>query len=231
MFIALLYTAGRWFINGFYEALNIPFAFVDFTVWEYAEVVWRYLLLYLLKGIFYGGIFLLFLTLLKPFFRWVGQRFIQLLNKRKRRMTSTGENKGEVVVENISRALRILLWMAIILFILYSILNWVADMGDEGRRYGRSILMSNSMEIELVSEIPLNLDTQKSDKTSSSTPSTYFYSGYRFLLFNGDRYFIFKELDDVTCRPTQIYVIRSEHLVQVNLRQVEPIAACPTAQQ
>ncbi len=59
VFVAFLWLAGRVFVSGHFRAIGIPRYLVDFSVWEYAETAWLWVITYALLFVFLEGVFLL----------------------------------------------------------------------------------------------------------------------------------------------------------------------------
>ena len=76
LFAAFLLVAGRLFFAGYLGAMNIPLELVNLSVWEYAEKVWRHLLLYVIIVAIGGGIIIALVILVHPFVRWITDKVV-----------------------------------------------------------------------------------------------------------------------------------------------------------
>src|SRR5689334_14684210 len=50
--VGILWLAGRFYMAGYFSAMNIPAFQINFSVWEYAEAAWSRVILYFLINIF-----------------------------------------------------------------------------------------------------------------------------------------------------------------------------------
>ena len=52
MIVAILWLGGRFYMAGYFGAMNIPAFQINFSVWEYAEAAWSRVIIYFLRQIF-----------------------------------------------------------------------------------------------------------------------------------------------------------------------------------
>lgn len=215
IFAVLLYLAGRSFASGYFAAMNIPDYQVSFSIWEYGEVAWRSMLFYptLLIGasalfwVILHGIWDLVTFWLKKTFEvklpnWLNPTF----SKRTKQ------------------------WFALVLFsVLVMSLIWFADQSlqiveNAGKENGKIVVLERSAQVELVSSFPMALDDDNQIPTKASGQDYFTYKGLHLLTVNNGKYYLFKEIDPVTCRPAKVYVIENRETLQINLLPVSSLS-------
>ncbi len=222
IFSALPYLAGRSFASGYFSAMNIPNYQVSFSLWEYGEVAWIPLLLYTigmmtLSG-FLGGVLNIILDWLSPsivrFLSWLKNK-ITIRSPRFRFPESSRETKLWFAVSKNSFSLLVLMGLVILT------LQFVSDFG---KLNGQLHILEGSAQLEIISSIPIVLDDSNPVSVQLSGQDYYVFKSFHLLTFNDGKYYLFKEIDPVTCKPSKVYVINAEQNLQVNLLPVESLA-------
>lgn len=215
IFAALLYLAGRNYAAGYFEAMNIPSYQVSFSMWEYGEAAWLPLLLYpismvVVTGLLMGGINRIF-DILSPLFRRFGA---WLKAKIKVRLPTL--NLPETSLETkfwfsiAKRAFFFLLLVSVVVFTLQFVYGF-------GQINGRLHIEQFAKSIEIISTNPLPLDENNLLPVPSSGQDYFIYEGLHLLTVNNGKYYLFKEIDPVTCKPAKVYVIENQGALQINL--------------
>ncbi len=222
IFAALLYLAGRSFASGYFAAMNIPNYQVSFSLWEYGEVAWLPLLLYPIGMIVVTGFLMGILTrivdLLSPMIKkiviWLKTNITVKLP-----VLNLPESSHETIfwVSTTKRATFILLLIGTVVFTL----NFVRSFGQLN---GRIHITELSAQVEVISAIPLSLDDNNLPSSKFSGQDFFVYKGLRLLTVNNDKYYLFKEIDPITCKPAKVYVIEARETLQVNLLPAVSIA-------
>jgi len=215
IFAALLYLAGRSFANSYFAAMNIPGYQVSFSLWEYGEVAWLPLFLYpigmIILSSFLGGVFSTISDLTSPLCAYLWD---WLKKKIKFRLPALHlpeqSRKTKLWFAIANYVFIVLLFVFIIIFTLQAVSQY-------GKLNGQLTVLENAAQIELISAVPLGDNNLAA--VQSSGQGYYFYKGFHLLTFNNGKYYLFKEIDSVTCKPSQVYVIDSANLVQVNIAQ------------
>ena len=216
IFVALLYLAGRSFASGYFSAMNIPSYQVNFSLWEYGEVAWLPMIVYPtailgLDGLIWGVVLTILDLWILPLFR----RFIGWV-KSKIKFASWQ-------LPEISRDAK--RWFALVplaVVILLSI-SFIGITLQSVSRYGASLgqtdVLENAPQVELVSPRPMTLDDGRiiGSQVGNQQTQDYEYKGYHLLTFNGGKYYLFKDIDPISCKPRQVFVINDDKSMQVRL--------------
>jgi hypothetical protein len=216
---ALLYLAGRSYASGYFQAMNIPSYQVSFSMWEYGEVAWLPLILYpiwmivttgLLMGVF-GWIIDIFSPLFKRLLIW-------LKNKIKLPSMDLPEISRETKFwfSVAKHAMFLILLLGLVVFTL----NFVRMFGQFN---GRLHITALSVPVEISSSTPLPLDANNLSPITSSGQDFFIYKDLYLLTMNEGKYFLFKEIDQETCKPIKVYVIEGNKTLQVNLLPVKSL--------
>jgi hypothetical protein len=80
-------------------------------------------------------------------------------------------------------------------------------------------VLNRSPVLELVSSSPMALDNAiiVTSQVADQQIQYYDYKGFHLLTFNEGRYYFFKDIDPITCKPSQVYVIDADRSIQVRL--------------
>lgn len=215
IFAALLYLAGRSYAAGYFEAMNIPSYQVSFSMWEYGEVAWLPLLLYpvgmiIITG-FLMGILNGILDFLSPLIKRVAN-WIKTKNTSKKPSINLPERNSEAKFwfSLAKRALFLLLLVGLVVFTLQFVFSF-------GQINGYLHIEQVAKPVEIISPTPLSLDDNNLLPVSSSGHEYYVYKDLRLLTINGNRYFVFRDIDPKTKKPLKVYVIEGNQSLQVNL--------------
>ena len=221
IFVALLYVAGRSFASGYFAAMNIPDYHVNFSLWEYGWVSWLPLFLapvvIILMSSLFGGISNRLLDLLMPL-------SIRLANWLRRRVTL---HRLSLDIPEASRQTRLwfsiaraafttLLLLGIVIFTMYLVTLW-------GNLNGRTYVLYDASPVEIVSATPMAFGGVPASVQQLGN-GEYAYLGLRVLTYNAGKYYFYKDIDAVTCRPSKVYVVAADKLLQVNLLPPTPIS-------
>ena len=218
IFAALLYLAGRSFASGYFAAMNIPSYQVSFTLWEYGEVAWIPLLLYpigmMAATAFLSGIASRIMDWLSPFLVRVISWF---KSKIKIKLPS-------VQLPDSSRQTRfwfLIAWSSVFVLLLMTLVIFTLQFVREfGKLNGRTNVLENSAQVELVSTIPLALDDNYYVNVQSGKQDFYSIKDLYLLTVNNNIYYLFNEVDPATCKPVKVYVVEARETLQVNLLPV-----------
>lgn len=239
-FIAMMWIAGRMYASHYFAAMNIASYQVNFSIWEYAEVGWLPGLVYVLLATLaasLSGLTILFIlklvqtswSTLKPgspkkskFLSWMGKILSRVWQWLK-----------QFFSQSFTAYLSVIFLSAILVasfgYVIWTTLEFIGKFGEAN---GRSAILYNAPQLDLVSEYPLDLGPAKMLSVSSSNgvSSAFIYQGFRLLTYNNGKYYFFKEIDPVTCKPMQVYIVDEKQLLQVNQMPPASIASqCKSA--
>lgn len=219
LFVVLFYLAGRSFSSGYFDAMNIPLYLLNFSLWEYAEVGGLGLFLVVFGLVAVASLFAWVLYTIEHWF------VIRFRNKSadKGNIKSASSSSPAELNKDARLSIQIFIFtvicFAVFLFFSYA-LTVVSDFGEH---VGQVFVLENSSKVELVSASPLALDDNTLAPSKASGQDTYIYQGFRLLTFNEGKYYLFKEIDPISCKPLKVYIIPAEKDIQINLSTAEDI--------
>ena len=218
--VVLLYLAGRSYAGGYFEAMNIPIYQLTFTLWEYGEVGGIPLILLMLCII--GATIALYLL------TWVIFILVENIIKgwqMRVKLSKAASNRVRIL----GRLLDLSTMVSIALILIFAMSTIAHALGD---LVGQNNILKKSPQIEIISKVPLALDDNLLTPTKASGQDYYVYVGFHELTFNNGKYYLFKEIDPLTCKPLKVYVIEPGQDVQVNLLAPETLSdKCQAAMQ
>jgi hypothetical protein len=215
VFVALLYVAGRSYANGYFTAMNIPEYLISFSLWEYGAAAWIPLFLYpvgiiALSGLIWG-IFNTIVDWTSPLrvriWDWLSQKVTFKLPALHLPKLSHETKLWFLVTKYAFRLLLLIVLVTLTLMVV----NW------SGEVIGKTQVLEHSARVELVTNVPMALDDSNLIASQPDVENLYIYKGFHLLTFNAGKYYLFKEVDPVTCKPVKVYVIDSVQSLQVNL--------------
>lgn len=222
IFGVLLYLAGRSFASGYFAAMNIPNYQVSFSLWEYGEVAWFPMIIYPTLMLGASGLLWTVIYGLRDFvMRWLS-RITEWL-KRTVKVTRPGWLKPEFSRQTRQWFVVTLLALLVFIFML-AVENTLKFVEKWGSLSGQTYVVEKAAQVELISAIPLALDDNNLAAIQSSGLNYYIYQGLHLLTFNNDKYYLFKEIDPVTCMPLKVYVVNAEQNLQINLLPAASLA-------
>lgn len=215
IFVALLYLAGRSFASGYFAAMNIPEYQVSFSLWEYGAVAWLPMITYpiLMLGaasLFWGIVYMLrdwLSPTLMHFINWL-RRFMKFM-----RLTWSFPS----ISEQTRRWFALAAISVLGLFFIFVVVNTLRFVEGLGQLNGQNIVLEKAAQVELVFKSPMDLDDNNLLSVQSNGRDYYIYKGFHLLTVNNGRYYLFSELDPITCKPTKVYVIEAGLTLQINL--------------
>jgi hypothetical protein len=225
IFSALLYLAGRSFASGYFEAMNIPHYMVTFSIWEYGEVGWFPMLVFPAGMMLIGGIFWTIVyglgSWLSPLAFAVG-KWLGKWIKIKPPAWKLPEFSFQTRI-----AWKLTSFMVSILIFIFFVGFALQYIQDRGAENGQLVVLEKAAKVELVSAVPMTLDNPSlvTSQAGQNGNQFYAYKGFHLLTVNGGKYYLFKEIDPVTCKPLQIYVIDADQYNQVNLWAAESLSS------
>jgi hypothetical protein len=242
LIIALLWISGRMYAAGYFGAMGIPSFQVNFSVWEYAEVSW---LTVAFVGFLIVLVFSLSFALLTAIGLMIEKAMLRLLIKifakikkgmvnksnqddyfRKHFNQNPSVNRESKSVRELKLALRIGwyafegLYVLAVLFLILTVTNRF------GEYVGQQVVLNSQFEVEVASATPLNLGTPEilnGNGSLSDYPFTFLYKDLRLLTYNDGKYYLFKDINPLNCKPKEVYIIHSDSMMQVTLHSITPI--------
>lgn len=221
IFAALLYLAGRSYASGYFEAMNIPSYQVSFSMWEYGEVAWLPLLLYPIGMIVVTGFLMGVINRIFDFLSPLIQRFtVWIKAKIKVRLPALNLPESSSATKLwftiAKRAFFFLLLVSLVVFTLQFVYGF-------GQINGRLHITELSVPVQISSSTPLPLDEHNLFPITSSGQDFFIYKDLYLLTMNEGKYFLFKEIDQETCKPIKVYVVEGNQSLQVNLLPVKSL--------
>lgn len=220
-FVALFWLAGRYYAAGYFSAMGIPSFQVSFSVWEYAEVAWFPLALYSIFIVAIGsfaasGLLIFFNPWLEKLSGW--------LNKKFQPHVTTDSNKIISYINRLFYVTSLACVLGLIACFVYLSLNFVYSSGSSA---GRLEVLEYSRQVEIVSDKPqaLGISINPSPDINNQNAAFFVYQGFRLLTYNDGKYYLFKSIDPVTCKPGEVYVVDSKQTIQVNILPATSLAS------
>jgi len=213
--VAVLWLAGRFYAAGYFSAMNIPNFQVNFSVWEYAEVSWLRLLSYFAITLYPIAKVLVVGPLAVVVVVFILQKLFPKL-----RLFDAARNldNGFRRLQPITTYLSAFVVTVILLTLL---IHAFFDVYQVGEMEGKKALFSGRYAVQVYSKDYLPLGSSK--MTSGVPSSAMQYDGLRLLTFNNGKYYLFREVDPATCKPSQVFVVTDSPDITVVLSAAEPI--------
>jgi hypothetical protein len=217
MIVAILWLAGRFYIAGYFSAMNIPAFQINFSVWEYAEAAWSRVILYFLINIFVPLILASSIALASLVAILTLQRIFP-------RLKLVGLLDGITLqAQKLPRRFKSVLAFVLIMYVIYILLDLSTNLNLSGQEQGRATVLTRSYAVEVFSKDYLPLGSP--EVMSNTTPILMHYRGLRLLTFNNGKYYLFRDVDPVTCRPSQVFIISDNPDVHLTVNPIEPVEA------
>lgn len=213
--VAILWLGGRFYMAGYFSAMNIPPFQISYSIWEYSEASWSRLIFYFL-AIIYPPLFMGVTTFLVILIAIVmAQRILPKL---------LIERAVDIIAGQVRAAwsnLRFLIVSFVGLYFLYLLLGAFVEIKNSGYRDGQTTIFGRSQAVEILSKETLPMDDGQ--VLLGTTPGAIQYRGLRLLTYNNGKYYLFRDIDPVTCKPAQVYVIESSPNIHIILSDFVPI--------
>jgi hypothetical protein len=215
LIVALLWIAGRYYTAAYFEAMNIPFSQINYSVWEYAGVAGPKLFYIVLAKSYFpllviasalGIVLLLIFTLQKllPQLRLLDA--IQSL-----RLSLT----------QLPRNIRNLIAVAIMLYLVYFLMQATIEFSDSGLREGQQTVLGRSYAVEVYSAVGIPLGM--TETPSRDEDGLYYYPDLWLLTHNNGKSYLFREIDQGTCQPEQVFVVPDTESIYVVVSERTPV--------
>ncbi|MCX6082405.1 MAG: hypothetical protein NTW32_23000 [Chloroflexi bacterium] len=231
IFAALLYLAGRSFAGGYFEAMNIPGYSINFSIWEYGEVAWLPMFFYPASMFVLGGLFWGVFYSLKSWLSPLGYAFLSWLkNLIKIKLPAWRLPDVGILARRFFDLAKIA--FVVTLFISF-VMGTLLVVKIWGSFNGKIYVLESAARVELVSTSLMTLEnpTPMPSQAGGKNNTYYIYDGFHLLTINNGKYYLFKEIDPVTCKPLKVYVIDADQYKQVNLLAAESLSdKCPKNQ-
>lgn len=221
IFAALLYLAGRSFASGYFAAMNIPEYQLTFSLSEYGAAAWFPLFLYPIGMIvissLIGGILSTLsdwtLSIRTKVSNWLKQKVFSKFSPI--RLPELGQ-KTKLWFLIADRAFFVFLFVLLVISTLYAVQQY-------GGWVGKNNVLQFSSQVELVSGIPLALENGELPLEKIGGHDYFIYKGLHLLTVNDGKYYLFKEVDYTTCKPSKVYVVERREALQINLLPAVPL--------
>ena len=213
--VAILWIAGRFYAIGYFNAMNIPSSQINFSVWEYAELSWLRLIFYFLKRISPFLLLVATVPITILFSTYLLQRLFP-------RLKFVAAVKNTITrMEGLQVTITWLLTVSLVIYFSYLLLGTLIDIRQSGLQDGKKIVFSNSYAVQVYSKDYLPLGSPKI--SSDSSPALLEYSGLRLLTFNNGKYYLFRDIDSNTCRPSHVFIVTDSPDILIVLSAVDPV--------
>jgi len=213
--VAILWIAGRFYAAAFFGAMNIPVFQVNFSIWEYAEVSWLRLIVYFLKTLSPIAVFLTIAPLVILAFVLILQAIFPRL---KLRDAASNIASG---MDRLQPTINYMVAFVAIVVSLTILLQAFSDVYRFGETNGKNAVLSSSYAVQVYSKDYLPLGPSK--VTSDITSTLVEYDGLRLLTFNNGKYYLFRDIDPITCKPSQVFIITDSPAIAIVLSAAKPI--------
>ena len=202
---------------GYFGAMNIPAFQINFSVWEYAEAAWSRIILYFLSKVFVPVVLASSAALVSLVAIFALQRIIPKL-----KLVRLLENIT-LQVQTIPSRLKYALAFVLILYFIYGLLELSTAINQSGIDQGRATVLTKSYAVEVYTKDFLPLGSPQ--VVPNTSPTLMRYSDLRLLTFNNGKYYLFREVDQKTCRPLQVFVISDNPDVHLTISPIAPVDA------
>jgi len=217
LIVAILWLGGRSYAAGYFSAMNIPSFQINFSIWEYAEASWQRLIFYFLSKIYTPLVLVTTIFLIVFLSAVLLQRLFPKL-----KIVDAVKNIGWPT-KDLRKSIKSALVFSLAIYFLYLLLVAFIDINQTGQAVGRDTVLTKSYAIEIYSKEILPLDPgQVASNTSSSLVQ---YDGLRLLTYNNGKYYLFRDVDPVTCKPSQVFIINDSQGTYFVLGDISPIDA------
>jgi len=197
--VAILWLGGRAYMAGYFSAMNIPSFQINFSIWEYAEASWQRLIFYFLSKIYTPLVLITSIFLIVVLSAIVLQRVFPNL-----KIADAVKNIG-LPIKNLRSNIKSALVLSLAIYFLYLLLVAFIDINKTGQLIGRDTVLTKSHAIEIYSKESLPLGSGQI--ISNTSPPLIHYTGLRLLTNNNGKYYLFRDVDPVTCKPSQVFII------------------------
>ena len=217
MIVAILWLGGRFYMAGYFGAMNIPAFQINFSVWEYAEAAWSRVIIYFLRQIFIPVILASSIALSSLVIILALQRVFPKLKL-------VGLLDGMVLqVQKLPGEFKRIVAFVLLMYFIYILFDLSTDINVSGQEQGRATVLTSSYAVEVYSKSYLPLGAAQVVPNTTST--LLHYDGLRLLTFNNGKYYLFRDIDPITCRPAQVFIISDNPDVHLAVSSVTPIDA------
>lgn len=202
---------------GYFSAMNIPAFQINFSVWEYAEAAWSRVILYFLINIFIpvilaSSIALASLAAILALQSLVPKlKLVELLD----RIT--------LQAQNLPARFKNVLIFVLIMYFIYILLDLSTNLNASGQAQGRATVLTRSYAVEVYSKDYLPLGSPQVEQNTA--PALLHYSGLRLLTFNNGKYYLFRDVDPITCRPLQVFILSDNPDIHLTVSPIAPVNA------
>ena len=215
--VAILWLGGRFYMAGYFSAMNIPAFQINFSVWEYAEAAWSRVILYFLINVFVPVILASSVALASLVAILALQRIFPKLKL-------VGLLDGITLqAQNLPGRFKSVLAFVLIMYFIYILLDLSTDINASGRDQGRATVLTKSYAVEVYSKDYLPLGPLQ--VVPNTAPALMHYSGLRLLTFNNGKYYLFRDVDPITCRPLKVFIISDNPDVHLTVSPIAPVDA------
>jgi hypothetical protein len=234
LIVPVFWLLGRAYVDGYLAALGLGSFQIEFPVNEYADLGWRILSAFFAVLLRYAGTTGIILSLSLG----IGHFLFEAISgvRLEAKLPSSLLSKVKVLQSIVQRSPLLGYWILFLIigwsgqFVLVKftdVLNVVSKVGSDS---GKKQLLVSSQEIEFASSVPLGLEsgTHVSLPGNGNTDQ-FIYHGYRLLMDNNGKYYLFRELDPSTCKPKQVYIVSQNLLLYTSrLTLPSPTLTCPS---
>ncbi len=198
----VLWMGGRFYAYGYFERMNIPLYFLSFSTAEYAETyvtsivgnIFTYISSrFQTLPIAIALIIAIALTL------WLIQKHYTKLKIR----------EAIAKIEEVNNRLLVIGFIALFLLSFLQAYKNGADAAE--------YIMENSQSITIYSKDLLPLKTPSIINVSNERSPLYEYTDFYLLTYNNGKYYFFREFDLENCKPKQVYIIKDNDTISVNI--------------
>jgi hypothetical protein len=218
---ALIYLSGRYYSLGYYAAMNVPEYMISYSIMEYGAIAWQSIVLQptILFLVSSGGFYLI-LKLLQLLYNWKPIfQFIDKLRKKINKNLTISQKLNDNDLQKVYSFVFIFSLFLLMIAITFS--SVLSSIYQQGYTNGNKNLLGKSQRIQIQSSSPIYMDNQLVILQSGEK---YFFDDFFLLVLNKGKYYLFKELDPNTCKPSQVYIIDESKIDQVILSPAEDLS-------
>ena len=200
----VLWMGGRFYAYGYFERIHIPLYFLSFSAGEYAETyvtsIFANIITYMIANFWQILIVIILVIAVSLVLSVIQSRFKKLKI-----------HEAVITIDNIGHrllAISFVMLLFLSFFIAYNNGNAAA-----------SHTLANGQSVTVYSTELLPLGSPSTLKTPVQNSSLYAFTDLYLLTYNNGKYYFFTELDLVTCKPKQVYVVPDSSVAGVKINE------------
>jgi hypothetical protein len=215
LIVAMLWIAGRYYTAAYFEAMNIPFSQINYSVWEYAGVAGPKLFYIALEKSYLPLSIVASSLAIVLFIIFTLQRLLPqlcLLDAMRALPLALARLPGNI---------RNLIVVVVMLYLVYFLIQATIEFSDSGLQQGQQDVLQESYAVEVYSRDAIPLGT--AEPSAAEQDGVNHYAGLWLLTHNNGKYYLFREVDPGSCKPKQVFVVPDTESIYVVVKERTPV--------